>query len=84
MLAVALWGFCLAPFCKTNLSGVSEHRPGSEIYLADVAEVSRDEEDVEALGKHFDKEQIVELAAAIATANFTNRINEGLKVPVDV
>ena len=43
-----------------------------------------DEQDVEALGKHFDKEQIVELVVTAATANFTNRINEGLKTPVDV
>lgn len=43
-----------------------------------------DEQDVEALGKYFDKEQIVELVATVATANFTNRINEGLKTPVDV
>jgi len=43
-----------------------------------------DEQDVEALGKHFDKEQLVELVGTIATANFTNRINEGLKTPVDV
>ena len=43
-----------------------------------------DEQDVDALGKHFDQEQIVELVATIATANFTNRINEGLKTPVDV
>ena len=43
-----------------------------------------DEQDVETLGKHFDKEQIVELVATIARVNFTNRINEGLKTPVDV
>ena len=43
-----------------------------------------DEQDIEALGKFFDKEQIVELVATVATANFTNRINEGLKTPVDV
>ena len=43
-----------------------------------------DEQDLEVLGKHFDKEQIVELVVTVATANFTNRINEGLKVPVDV
>jgi len=43
-----------------------------------------DEHDVDALGKQFDQEQFVELVATIATANFTNRINEGLKTPVDV
>jgi alkylhydroperoxidase family enzyme len=43
-----------------------------------------DEHDLDALGKHFDQEQIVELVATIATANLTNRINEGLKTPVDV
>ena len=43
-----------------------------------------DEHDIDALGKHFDQEQIVELVAIIATANLTNRINEGVKTPVDV
>ena len=43
-----------------------------------------EEHDVDALGKQFDQEQFVELVATIATANFTNRINEGLKTPVDV
>ena len=43
-----------------------------------------DEQDIDALGKQFDQEQIVELVATIATANFTNRINEGVKTPVDV
>jgi len=43
-----------------------------------------DEQDVETLGMHFDNEQIVELVATIVTANFTNRVNEGLKTPVDV
>ena len=43
-----------------------------------------DEHDLDALGKHFDQEQIVELVATIATANLTNRINEGVKTPVDV
>jgi len=43
-----------------------------------------DEGDIDALGKHFDQEQIVELVATIATANLTNRINEGVKTPVDV
>jgi hypothetical protein len=39
---------------------------------------------IDALGKHFDQEQIVGLVATIATANLTNRINEGVKTPVDV
>src|SRR6516225_1645949 len=36
-----LVGLCLVTFRIANLSGVPEHRPGSDIYLADVAEVSR-------------------------------------------
>jgi len=36
-----LVGLCLVAFRKANLSGVPEHRPGSDIYLADVADVSR-------------------------------------------
>ncbi len=40
--------------------------------------------DLETLGKFFSVEQIEELVLAIATANLTNRFNEGMKVPVDV
>jgi alkylhydroperoxidase family enzyme len=37
--------------------------------------------DLEALSAHFSEEQIIELALAIATANWTTRINDGLQVP---
>jgi alkylhydroperoxidase family enzyme len=37
--------------------------------------------DLDALGAFFSPEQIVELVATIATANWTNRINEGLQTP---
>ena len=40
--------------------------------------------DLENLGKFFDTEQIEELVLVIATANLTNRFNEGMKTPVDV
>ncbi len=40
--------------------------------------------DLETLGKFFNIEQIEELVLTIATANLTNRFNEGMKVPVDV
>jgi uncharacterized peroxidase-related enzyme len=40
--------------------------------------------DIEAVGRYFNDEQIEELVLAIATANFTNRFNEGMKTPVDV
>jgi alkylhydroperoxidase family enzyme len=40
--------------------------------------------DVDALGKFFSVEQIAELVLTIATANLTNRFNEGMKTPVDV
>ena len=40
--------------------------------------------DLETLGKFFNVEQIEELVLAIATANLTNRFNEGMKTPVDV
>jgi alkylhydroperoxidase family enzyme len=40
--------------------------------------------DLETLGKFFSIEQIEELVLAIATANLTNRFNEGMKTPVDV
>ena len=40
-----------------------------------------EEADLEALSAHFDEEQIIELTMAIATANWTTRINDGLQVP---
>lgn len=40
--------------------------------------------DLDALGKYFNAEQIAELVLIVGTANFTNRFNEGLRVPVDV
>jgi alkylhydroperoxidase family enzyme len=40
--------------------------------------------DLEALGKFYSVEQIEELVLAVATANLTNRFNEGMKTPVDV
>jgi len=42
------------------------------------------QDDLDAIGRHFNAEQIVELVLIIATANFTNRVNEGLRTPVDV
>ena len=37
--------------------------------------------DLDALGQYFTQEQVIELALTIATANWTNRVNEGLQVP---
>jgi alkylhydroperoxidase family enzyme len=41
-----------------------------------------DDVDLQGLGQHLDEEQIVELVLAIATANWTNRFNEGLRTPL--
>jgi alkylhydroperoxidase family enzyme len=41
-----------------------------------------DDVDLDALGGHFGTEQVVELVATIATANWTNRINDGLRTPI--
>ncbi len=41
-----------------------------------------DDVDVDALKEHFDEEQIIELAMTIATANWTNRVNDGLRTPL--
>ena len=41
-----------------------------------------DQADLDVLAEHFGQEQIVELAAVIATANWTNRLNDGLQVPL--
>jgi uncharacterized peroxidase-related enzyme len=40
--------------------------------------------DLETLEKFFSVEQIEELVLTVATANLTNRFNEGMKTPVDV
>jgi alkylhydroperoxidase family enzyme len=40
-----------------------------------------DDEDVAALGEHFSQEEIVDLVLVIATANWTNRVNDGLRTP---
>lgn len=37
--------------------------------------------DLDALGEHFNEEQVVELVLVIATANWTNRVNDGLLTP---
>lgn len=41
------------------------------------------EEDLARLAKYLTKEQVVELVLTVAVANFTNRVNEGLRTPVD-
>jgi alkylhydroperoxidase family enzyme len=41
-----------------------------------------DQTDLDALGEHFTQEQVIELTMSIATANWTNRINDGLQVPM--
>ena len=40
------------------------------------------QEDVDALAEHLNEEQIVELALVVATANWTNRVNDGLQTPL--
>jgi alkylhydroperoxidase family enzyme len=41
-----------------------------------------DDVDIDALMEHFDEMQIVELVLTIATANWTNRVNDGLRTPM--
>ena len=41
-----------------------------------------DQADLDALAEHVNQEQLVELAMVIATANWTNRVNDGLQVPM--
>jgi len=40
------------------------------------------QEDIDALGEHFGEEQVVELVLVVATANWTNRVNDGLQTPL--
>ena len=41
-----------------------------------------DQTDLDALAENFNQEQLVELAMVIATANWTNRVSDGLQVPM--
>jgi alkylhydroperoxidase family enzyme len=38
--------------------------------------------DLDDLGAHLTPEEVVELVATIATANWTNRFNDGLQTPL--
>jgi alkylhydroperoxidase family enzyme len=38
--------------------------------------------DLDAIGDHLDEEQVIELVIAVATANWTNRVNDGLRTPL--
>lgn len=41
-----------------------------------------DSSDLDDLAVHFDQEQVIDLVLAIATANWTNRVNDGLQTPL--
>lgn len=41
-----------------------------------------EQRDLDALGEFFAKQQVVDLVVVIATANWTNRINDGLLTPL--
>ena len=38
--------------------------------------------DLDALGQHLDETQALELVLAVATANWTHRVNDGLRTPM--
>lgn len=38
--------------------------------------------DLDDLGAHLSQEEVLELVAVIATANWTNRFNDGLQTPL--
>ena len=38
--------------------------------------------DLDRLGEHLSDEQVFELVITIATANWTNRVNDGLQTPL--
>jgi alkylhydroperoxidase family enzyme len=38
--------------------------------------------DLDILGEHLTEEQVLELVIVIATANWTNRVNDGLQTPL--
>lgn len=41
-----------------------------------------EQRDLDELGRHFTEEQVLDLVVVIATANWTNRINDGLLTPI--
>lgn len=41
-----------------------------------------DDSDIDTLGQFLGEAEIVELVLAIATANWTNRVNDGLRTPL--
>lgn len=41
-----------------------------------------EEGDLDALAQHFSADQIVELVIVVATANWTNRVNDGAQTPI--
>lgn len=43
---------------------------------------SVNDSDLDDLGEHLDEEQVIELVFAVATANWTNRVNDGLRTPL--
>jgi alkylhydroperoxidase family enzyme len=38
--------------------------------------------DLDRLGEHLTEDQVIELVITIATANWTNRVNDGLQTPL--
>jgi alkylhydroperoxidase family enzyme len=43
---------------------------------------SVDSDELDDLGTYLSEEQVVELVMIVATANWTNRINDGLQTPL--
>jgi alkylhydroperoxidase family enzyme len=68
-------------------SGLFDEREKAVIRFADRvtrAAATVREQDLEALKKWFAEDQIAELVLLIAVANFTNRVNDGLRVEPDL
>jgi alkylhydroperoxidase family enzyme len=42
-----------------------------------------EQRDLDDLDPYLSREEVVELVSVIATANWTNRINDGLRTPLD-
>jgi alkylhydroperoxidase family enzyme len=40
-----------------------------------------DQTDLDGLAEHFSKDQVIELVLTVATANLTNRVTDGLRIP---
>jgi len=63
--------------------GFSEAEMAAIRYVRELTSTARADTTRDALGRHFNDEQVLEITLVAATANWTNRINNGLGILPD-